>query len=71
MTLIIALIMLLALVLIAFSPLTSVNKAAVAMFAGTLGWVLYVCFGSDFVMAQHPADYLDFISGICIPIYLR
>ena len=63
MTLIIALIMLLALVLIAFSPLTSVNKAAVAMFAGTLGWVLYVCFGSDFVMAQHPADYLDFLSG--------
>lgn len=63
MTLIIAILMVAALVLIAFSPLTSVNKAAVAMFAGTLGWVLYVCFGSDFVLAQHPADYLDFLSG--------
>lgn len=63
MTIIIAIFMVLAFILIAASPLTSVNKAAVAMFAGTLGWVLYVCFGSDFVMAQHPSDYLDYLRG--------
>ena len=63
MTLIIAILMVAALVLIAFSPLTSVNQAAVAMFAGTLGWVLSVCIGPDVALAQHPADYLDFLSG--------
>lgn len=55
--------MVLALVLIAASPRTSVNKSAVAMFAGTVGWVLYVSFGSDFVMAQHMEGYMDFLSG--------
>lgn len=63
MTIIIAILMVLAFILIAASPRTSVNKAAVAMFAGTLGWVLYVSFGSDFVMAQHPSDYLDYLRG--------
>ena len=33
------------------------------MFAGTLGWVLYICFGTDFVMQQHAADYTSFLSG--------
>lgn len=55
--------MVLALVVIAASPVTSVNKSAVAMFAGTLGWGLYVCFGTDFVMAQHGAEYEQFLSG--------
>lgn len=63
MSIVIAILMVLALVVIAAAPVTSVNKAAVAMFAGTLGWGLYVCFGSDFVMAQHSADYQQFLSG--------
>ncbi len=63
MTIILAILMVMAFALIAASPLTSVNKSAVAMFAGTLGWVLYVSFGSDFVMSQHSSEYLDFLSG--------
>lgn len=63
MTLIIVTILLVGLVLIATSHLTNVNKAAVAMFMGTVGWVVYICFGTDFVMAQHPREYADFLAG--------
>ena len=63
MTLIIVAILLLAYILIATEVLTKVNKAAVAVFAGTVGWILYICYGTDFVMSQHPADYIDFLSG--------
>ena len=40
--------------LIATERLTNMNKAAVAIFIGTVGWVLYICYGTDFVMSQHP-----------------
>ena len=33
------------------------------MFAGTVGWVLYICYGNDYVMSQHPSDYTDFLNG--------
>ena len=49
--------------LIATGHLTGVNKAAIAMFIGTVGWVVYICWGTDFVMAQHPNDYSDFLAG--------
>ncbi len=63
MTLIIVAILLLSFVLIATEQLTNINKAAVAMFAGTVGWVLYICYGSDFVMREHQGDYVDFLNG--------
>ena len=63
MTLIIVLMLLLAYVLIATGHLTGVNKAAIAMFIGTIGWVVYICWGTDFVMAQHPQEYADFLAG--------
>lgn len=63
MTLIIVTILLMGLLLIATSHLTNVNKAAIAMFIGTVGWVVYICFGTDFVMAQHPREYADFLAG--------
>jgi len=44
--------------------MTNVNRAAVAMFMGTAGWVLYICYGTDFVMSQHPVEYADYLSGI-------
>ena len=59
MTLIIVTMLLLAYLLIATGHLTGVNKAAIAMFLGTIGWVVYVCWGADFVMAQHPAEYIE------------
>ena len=62
MTLVIALILVMACVLIATENLTKVNRAAVAIFAGTVGWVLYICFGMDFVTSEHPSAYHDFLS---------
>ena len=50
--------------LIATERQTHINKAAVAIFACTLGWVLYISFGSDFVESQHSADYRSFLAGI-------
>ncbi len=63
MTLIVILILLFGCLLIATAHLTGVNKAAIAMFVGTLGWVLYICYGTDFVMSQHPREYMDFLAG--------
>lgn len=63
MAIIIITLLLLGYLLIATERLTNINKAAVAMFIGTLGWVLYICYGNDFVMSQHPNDYFDFLDG--------
>lgn len=61
MTLIIVVMLVLGYLLIATSHLTGVNKAAIAMFIGTVGWVVYICWGADFVMQQHPHEYADFL----------
>lgn len=63
MTLIIILMFIAAYLLIATGHITGVNKAAIAMFLGTAGWVVYVCYGTDFVMQQHPADYVEYLAG--------
>lgn len=63
MTLIIVILLLLGYVVIATGHLTGVNKAAIAMFIGTVGWVVYICYGSDFVMAYHSKEYLAFLGG--------
>lgn len=62
-TLIIVSILLLGYLLISTVNLTNINKAAVAMFMGTVGWVLYICYGTDFVMSQHPEEYHGFLAG--------
>ncbi len=61
MTLIIVTMLILSYLLIATGHLTGVNKAAIAMFLGTIGWVVYVSWGQDFVMAQHPEEYLEWL----------
>ena len=63
MTLVIITIILIGYFLIATEKFTNVNKAAVAIFVGTLGWILYICYGSDFVMGQHAKDYASFLDG--------
>ncbi len=63
MTLVLVIILLFGYLLIATAHVTKVNKAAVAIFMGTVGWVFYVCYGSDFVMQQHQADYFAFLNG--------
>lgn len=49
--------------LIATESLTNVNKAAVAIFACTVGWVLYISYGTDFVMGEHAAEYTAWLGG--------
>lgn len=56
-------ILLLAYILIATENVTNVNRAAVVIFACTLGWVLYIGYGSDFVMNQHSQEYFTFLQG--------
>ena len=63
MTIVIATILILGYFLIATEKYTNVNKAAVAIFVGTLGWILYICYGTDFVMSQHANEYLTFLNG--------
>lgn len=63
MALVLVLILLAGYILIATGYVTNVNRAAIAMFVGTVGWVLYICYGTDFVMSQHPREYSDFLSG--------
>ena len=63
MTLIIVTMLILAYVLIATGHLTGVNKAAIAMFLGTVGWVVYVSWGADFVADQHSEEYSEWLNG--------
>ena len=63
MALVIVSILLIGYVLIATGYATNVNRAAIAMFVGTAGWVLYICYGTDFVTSQHPEEYANFLSG--------
>lgn len=63
MTLIIVLLLIFGYLLIATGHLTGINKAAIAMFLGTAGWVVYICWGTDFVMSQHPHEYAEFLAG--------
>lgn len=63
MTIIIAVILLLAFVLISTENITNVNKAAVAIFAGTVCWMLYVGWGADFISQWHQQEYDAFLNG--------
>lgn len=64
MSLIIVAILCISYLLLATESLTKVNKSAVAMFAGTIGWVLYICYGTDFVMGQYAREYAEFLNGV-------
>ena len=63
MTLIIVILLLLGYVVIATGHTTGVNKSAIAIFIGTVGWVVYICYGTDFVMERHAQDYWEFLAG--------
>lgn len=62
MTILIVLLLLLGYLLIGTSLFTNVNKAAIAMFVCAASWVVYVCFGTDFVMSQHPHEFLEYLA---------
>ncbi len=63
MSLIILLIIVVGFILISTENVTNVNKAAVAIFVGTVGWVLYVSYGTDFVQMMHQQAYTNYLNG--------
>ncbi|MBR1733039.1 MAG: sodium:proton antiporter, partial [Alloprevotella sp.] len=46
--------------------LNSMNKAAVAIFAGTMCWLLYIRWGADFAQAEHQGELTDFLNGTAL-----
>ncbi len=64
MTPIIAAILIVGFLLLATEKLTNVNKAAVAIFVGTVGWILYISYGRDYVMSEHSWDFALFLNGL-------
>ena len=63
MTLIIVSMLIISYLLIATGHMTRVNKSAIAVFLGTIGWVVYISWGTDFVMSQHPREYAEYLAG--------
>lgn len=63
MTIAILTLILLSYVLIAHEHITNINKATIAVFAGVVGWILFICTGTDFVLKIHGADFAAFANG--------
>ena len=63
MTIAIVVVILLGYLFIATEHVTHVNKALVAMFCGTVGWVLFMCTGTSFINAVHAEEYQTFLDG--------
>lgn len=63
MTVAIVIVVLLGYVFMASEHFTHVNKALVAMFCGTVGWILYMSSGSSFIDAMHRGEFLEFLNG--------
>ncbi len=70
MTVVIVVLMLLAYLLIASEHLNHVNKATTAMFAGVVGWILYLCSGVDQQAAVHDAFTVHSAYFCSIVLYL-
>lgn len=63
MTLILVIVLIIGCVLIATEKISHINKAAVAMFAGTLCWLLYLIYGSSYVTSEHALAFSEFVNG--------
>ncbi len=51
------------LVFMASECVNRMNKAAVAMFMGVVCWLVYIMYGTHFVVAEHPIDFLSYVSS--------
>ncbi len=63
MTIAIVVVILLGYLLIASEHATHINKSLVAVFCGTVGWVLFMCTGTSFINVLHAEEYLSFLDG--------
>jgi len=57
MTIAILSLILIGYIMIANEHLTHINKATIALFAAVLGWVLFICTGTDFVVKMHAPEF--------------
>ena len=63
MTIVIVTVLLLGYCAIATEHITNINKAAVAMFLGVIGWTLYMVAGKQYVDMMYPQEYAEFLNG--------
>lgn len=70
MTIAIVVVILLGYLFIATEHITHVNKALVAIFCGTVGWVLFMCTGTSFINAVHAEEYQTFLDGMSHSVLL-
>lgn len=52
--------------LIATEGVHRMNKAAIAMFVGTVCWLIYIAYGTGFVVSRHQIDFLSYLSDVGI-----
>ncbi len=55
--------MILCYLFVATEHLTNINKAATAMFAGVVGWVLFMCTGTEYISTIHEAEFNAYLGG--------
>lgn len=51
-------------VFIATEHITRINKSAVAMFMGVVGWILFMCDGGAYVRHMYPREFAEFLNGL-------
>lgn len=63
MTIAIGVLMMLGYIFIATEHLTNINKAATAMFAGVVGWILFMLTGTEYISVFHPIEWANYLDG--------
>lgn len=62
-TIAIGVLMLFGYLLIATEHLTNINKAATAMFAGVIGWILFMLTDTEYISKMHATEWTDYLAG--------
>lgn len=63
MTPVIVFILIIGYIGIATEHITNINKAAIAMFLGTVGWILFILYGKNYVQHFYPEQLTAFLDG--------
>lgn len=50
-------------ILIATEHITHINKATIAIFVGVVSWILYISWGTDFVLQMHSQEFSQYVGG--------
>ena len=63
MTIAIGVLMLFGYILIATEHVTNINKAATAMFAGVVGWILFMLTDTEYISVIHAEEWTEYLDG--------